>query len=91
LDKLCINWEISDVSPCYCGTAMGAQCLTPNKANGLCRVQIENGLESIDPIFITGHLTDLTTATGTAMDLLQIGADICSRECFAGPVEGGAP
>lgn len=37
-----------DVINCYCGTALGSDCLTPGSANGLCKDVFETALETND-------------------------------------------
>ena len=50
------------VGNCYCGTAMGEDCLS-GKANGICKTAIEAAFQagpSVSPTDISGNLTDLT-------------------------------
>ncbi len=87
------------VQNCYCGTALGAACLQPGVADGLCKKEIEEAFqaEPTTPIpDILGHLTDLSLQTGyagsevmTLFDCAQVASPRCDM-CFpSGGVDGG--
>jgi hypothetical protein len=78
----CVEEAFSDLAPCYCGAAVGAACLTPGAANGVCKNVIEIGLGSTDPSFIAGNFTNPTLGAGKAMLLAQCLADFGCQSCF---------
>jgi hypothetical protein len=78
----CVAEAFKDVSPCYCGTAIGAACLTAGAANGVCQAVIETGVGSTNPAIISGSLTSTTLGTGVAMQLMQCLADFDCQSCF---------
>ncbi|MET0593155.1 MAG: hypothetical protein ABW133_10670 [Polyangiaceae bacterium] len=77
----CMVWETADITPCYCGTALGEPCLQPGKANGPCKVEIENGVESVDPSIIANSLLSNVNASGAALLIRRCAHDLCPDEC----------
>ncbi len=80
------------VTDCYCGSAVGAACLTPGAANGACLTAETSGLETTDP-----HATAATTftskslAAGVANAIFACAASAHCSTCLEGRGgEGGA-
>jgi hypothetical protein len=69
-------------TPCYCGTAAGAACLTAGAANGACKSQEELGLETTDPAAIATGFGDTTKGGGAANTLVQCLNDSACTSCF---------
>jgi cysteine-rich repeat protein len=96
----CLDWKSTEATKCYCGTAVGDACLT-GKANGPCRVEIENGVESVLPGIVVSGLTSLGNASGAALRMLVFqaqdesinGLPECRSYCAPGamPPDGGFP
>jgi hypothetical protein len=69
-------------TPCYCGSAQGASCLSPGNANGMCKSQEERGLETTDPAKIATGFGDSSTGGGVANELVQCLNDNSCSDCF---------
>jgi hypothetical protein len=65
---------LSTLDDCYCGKGVSsADCLAVrNAAKGPCKMEIENGAESTDPVQVTMHYLDPGYATGAAVSLIYL-------------------
>jgi hypothetical protein len=72
------------VGNCYCGTAMGEDCLS-GKANGICKTAIEAAFQagpSVSPTDISGNLTDLTVPEShAAAEVLGLYQSALTGDC----------
>ena len=71
------------VAPCYCGSVPFDQC-TAQTANGPCRAEFEQGLETSSPNAMTTLIQDTTLGTAIAYYRTTYDTDACTSVCFAG-------
>ena len=68
------------VGACFCGTAIGEQCL--RSPNGPCESEIEDALGSTDPVVANKRFTNPAYGAGMANTILACaGSNTCSQ-CY---------
>jgi hypothetical protein len=50
-------------------------CLSPGRANGVCKRVIETGLGTTDPVFVARNITNRAHPAGVGMKIAQCLAD----------------
>ncbi|MET0792634.1 MAG: hypothetical protein ABW061_14030 [Polyangiaceae bacterium] len=65
---------------CYCGTADAQQC-QDGHANGVCKKQLERGLEATTFMQIARHLKDPKFGGGLAMARIDCDQQVCRAQC----------
>ncbi len=66
---------------CYCGTASSEECDT-GKGNGLCKAQIERGLETLNPAEIATRFSNALFGAGLALARINCDRMECHEKCF---------
>lgn len=84
------------VEDCYCGKGVDDLSCVTGKANGPCKMAIENGAEDVDPIKVSERFFDPSFATGSAFTLVQqCDRELCSMPCLGiggpPPSDAGVP
>ncbi|MCG5052040.1 MAG: DUF4215 domain-containing protein [Myxococcales bacterium] len=75
----------SRLENCYCGSA-GPGCLEPGRANGSCRAQIEQALETVDPLTIMQRFGGSDTrfpVVAAVGQLLSCQGQACAADCVS--------
>jgi cysteine-rich repeat protein len=90
----CMSVNTGDPTPCYCGKADTAVCLSGGAAaDGPCKKEIDNGMETTDVAFLLTNMINAEYAAGAALAARRCAADLCSMECAPNPPkpDGGLP
>jgi hypothetical protein len=66
--------DATGASPCYCGTAAGAQCLVPGAANGPCMAEETDGLATSDPKQVDATFLSTSLPAGMANTIFTCAA-----------------
>jgi hypothetical protein len=65
---------------CYCGTATAAECQT-GQPKGVCKAELERGLETTVFNDILGHMKNTIYGGGVAMARIDCEQQVCKAEC----------
>jgi hypothetical protein len=80
------------VTNCYCGSAVGAACLTPGAANGACLAEESSGLETTDPeATVSAAFTSKSLAAGVANAIFVCAASAHCSSCLGAASRDAGP